>query len=1186
MEAQVKNLKLFSRIFSALVMLALMAGPLVPANSVQAAGTIPLNTFGNSYTQDFNTLASSGTTNTIVPDGWDFTETGTNANTYYRAGTGSDNTGDTYSFGASGNAERAFGGLRSGSLVPLIGAQFTNNTDGIITSLDVAYTGEQWRLGQNTTGRAADRLDFQISTDATSLSTGTWTDYDSLDFSSPVVAGTVGALNGNVSPNRTPLSFTITGLSIPSGASFWIRWADSDLIPGADDGLSVDDFSLVPLGTAEVADPKINEFSASTTGTDVEYVEIFGTPNTNYSAYTVLEIEGDGSGSGVVDEVISGGTTDANGFYLVNLPANALENGTITLLLVKNFTGALNDDLDTNNDGAFDAMPWDMIVDAVAVNDGTAGDITYGAPSLAAYYDGLPYAPGGASRIPDGFDSEAATDWVRNDFDLAGIPGYPGTIVLGEAYNTPGAANQVYVPPPEMCGDPFTPIYDVQGSGPISPLVGMEVAIEGVVIGDFQNNASPDNGNLNGFHVQDSMGDGDASTSDGIFIYAPGGMDVTTGDAVRVRGDVSEYNGMTEITASQIWLCSAGNSVAPTPLSLPVTAVYDFEAYEGMLVAFPQALYISEYFNFDRYGEMVLTSERHLTPTAEFEPGPDAIQAAQEFLLDKITLDDGRTNQNPDPAIHPNGGTFDLGNLFRGGDTVQNVTGAMDYSFGLYRIQPTAPADYVPANPRPAAPEPVGGSLRVATINTLNFFITLDYPTGDPLDNKCGPLQNVECRGADADQPLEFTRQRDKLLAAIAGLDADIIGLNELENTTGVEPLGDPTNGLVAGLNAMLGAGTYAYIDTGVIGTDAIRVGLIYKPGKVLPLGAFQILDSSDDPRFLDTKNRPVLAQTFLELETGARFTVAVNHLKSKGSDCNDVGDPDLGDGQGNCNLTRKAAAQALVDWLATDPTGSGDPDFLIMGDLNSYALEDPIDAIKAGPDDMPWTGDDYTNLIAQYQGLYAYSYVFDGQLGYLDHALASSSLAGQVTGAADWHINADEPDLIDYDTSFKLPAQDALYEPNAYRSSDHDPVVVGLNLVNYPSERFVTGGGWFMSPAGAFKADPSLTGKATITFVAKYHKGEQAPKGNAQFQLKAGNLKFHSTSYDWLVVSGSQAIFKGVGSINGQGTYTFMIWANDNDPDTVHIKIWYVDQYGVEVIVYDNGFNQPLGGGSIMFHK
>ena len=198
--------------------------------------------------------------------------------------------------------------------------------------------------------------------------------------------------------------------------------------------------------------------------------------------------------------------------------------------------------------------------------------------------------------------------------------------MLGEAYNTPGAMNEIYVAPPEACGDPFTPIYDVQGNGAASPLDGTEVAIEGVVVGDFQNNASADNGDLNGFHVQDPAGDGDAATSDGVFVYAPGGMDVSVGDAVRVRGSVSEYNGLTEITR-QPDLAVFYRQLLPTAtaLSLPVTNVDDFEAYEGMLVTFPQALVISEYFNFDRFGEIVLTSERHLTPTAEFEPGPDAI---------------------------------------------------------------------------------------------------------------------------------------------------------------------------------------------------------------------------------------------------------------------------------------------------------------------------------------------------------------------------------------------------------------------------------------------------------------------------------------------------------------------------------------------------------------------------------
>ena len=143
-------------------------------------------------------------------------------------------------------------------------------------------------------------------------------------------------------------------------------------------------------------------------------------------------------------------------------------------------------------------------------------------------------------------------------------------------------------------------------------------------------------------------------------------------------------------------------------------------------------------------------------------------------------------------------------------------------------------------------------------MNTLNFFLTLDTTTSDTGPGPCGGNANLDCRGADSDQPLEFTRQRDKLLQALAGLDADVIGLNELENTPGVDPLGDPTDGIVAGLNDILGAGTYDYINTGVIGTDAIRVGLIYRPGRRDAGRRLQAPDSAVDPRFIDTKSRPV----------------------------------------------------------------------------------------------------------------------------------------------------------------------------------------------------------------------------------------------------------------------------------------------------------------------------------------
>ncbi len=596
---------------------------------------------------------------------------------------------------------------------------------------------------------------------------------------------------------------------------------------------------------------------------------------------------------------------------------------------------------------------------------------------------------------------------------------------IGPVLASPGDLNTA---PPR----PVTPIYTIQGSGLASPLDGQLVAVEGVVTADHQE------GDFNGFFMQEVVGDGDVTTSDGIFVFEGGNtVDVNVGDVVRVEGEVDEFFDLTEITNVTFVEVLGTETFVATPISLPWASLDEPEQYEGMYITVPQPLVISEYFNFDRFGEIVLTTDRAMQPTAVFDPGsPEAAALAEANQLARITLDDNRTSQNPDPAIHPNGDPFTLTNTFRGGDTVENVTGVINYSFGLYRIQPTQGADYTAVNPRPAAPDPVGGTLTVASFNVLNYFTTLDYPSGDPLDNTCGPLQDQGCRGADSDQPDEFERQRTKIIAAIAEIDADIVGLMEIENypAGGVDvPLAD----LVSGLNDLMGAGTYAYVDTGPVGNDVIKVAFLYKPATVALAGAHAVLDTPAfvDPRNSgDDKNRAALAQTFTELANGESVTVVVNHLKSKGSPC---GEGDDGDETGSCNLTRTLAAQELAAWL-DDPANGFDDDILIIGDLNSYDKEDPIDALVAAG---------YSDLIFDFLGENAYTYVFSGQWGYLDYAMANASLQSAVTGTTVWHINADEPDILDYDTSFKQDAQDALYEPNAYRASDHDPVIVGLQL-------------------------------------------------------------------------------------------------------------------------------------------
>jgi predicted extracellular nuclease len=586
------------------------------------------------------------------------------------------------------------------------------------------------------------------------------------------------------------------------------------------------------------------------------------------------------------------------------------------------------------------------------------------------------------------------------------------------------------------CFDPATLIHQVQGSGLSSPMNGASgVILEGVVVGDYQ--AA---GQLGGFHLQEQDGDADAdpATSEGVWVFNTS-FPVNPGDVVRLRGSVTEFSTsgvlLTEIlNLTDLTVCSTGASVTPTSVLLPVSHLNDWERYEGMLIHISQELTATENFTLARFGEVALSVDgRLLNPTMIADPGPDAVAQQDLNNRSRILLDDGDNLQNIDPTIHPVGG-LSASNTLRSGYTVDSLTGVLEQRFGVYRVQPVGPVAFNADNPRPAVPAVVPGRLRIVAMNVLNYFTTFDTnPGSNNGPNICGPAMSLECRGAN--NAFEFDRQRTKIINAILALNPDVIGLMEIEN--------NPTaslQDLVDGLNAASAPGTYAFIDTGTIGTDAIKVALIYRPAKVTPAGAYAILDSSVDPTFNDTSNRPVLAQTFEENLTGERFTVAVNHLKSKGSDCNALGDPDLGDGQGNCNLTRTSAAIAQATWLAGDPTGSGDPDFIVIGDLNSYAREDPISALlDAG----------YTNLIQSFVGAEAYSYVFQGQSGYLDHALSTSTLTSQVSGVTEWHTNTDEPPALDYNEEFKTPGQvTTFYDPAPFRFSDHDPLVVGLNLV------------------------------------------------------------------------------------------------------------------------------------------
>ncbi len=614
---------------------------------------------------------------------------------------------------------------------------------------------------------------------------------------------------------------------------------------------------------------------------------------------------------------------------------------------------------------------------------------------------------------------EGATASVS--LDVAGLAAgtYPVTI----RFDNDDAQNASCTVSVQVSG--ITPIHAIQGSGTVSPLAGQTVTTEGVVT-HLTNN---------GFYLQDPVGDGDMATSDGIFVFTSSAPAVSVGNLLRLTATVVEFNTgaagnpltaanpVTELTNAVITVLSSGHAVAPTVIAFPESVEGELERHEGMLVRIDTPLTASQNFFQGRYGQVTLAAGARLVkPTNLHRAGSvEAVALADDNARRRIILDDSTSLQNPNPIPY-----IGDDNTLRAGDTLPGLTGVIDYGLatndnqGLadYRIHPSGPVVFNRANPRTAAPV-VGGNLRVASFNVLNYFTTLDQ-TGA----SCFPGgTRSDCRGADS--AAEFTRQQDKIVSALAAMNVDALGLIEIENN------GDAaTNALVAALNARLGAGTYASVGlpAGGTGTDAIRMAMIYKPAKLTPVGSAQ---SDTDP----VHNRPPLAQTF-QAANGERFTLVVNHFKSKGS-CPAAGDPnaDQGDGQGCWNVLRVEQARALRDFVANVGTASSQR-VLVMGDLNAYGREAPVtELLDSG----------YIDLVSTYNGEAGYSYIFDGESGYLDHALATPALATHTVGAALWHVNADEPSVIDYNTEFK--PQD-LYAPHAYRSSDHDPAIVGLSLV------------------------------------------------------------------------------------------------------------------------------------------
>ena len=850
--------------------------------------------------------------------------------------------------------------------------------------------------------------------------------------------------------------------SLPSASFDPADWVFSGV--NALDGATANDNAATPFPLAGYASAQpqpllIDKVLGSTTGSDTEFVELTGQPGQSLNGYSLIIVESDDiADNGSIDarfDFTADHTIGDNGHFLIGndlvattygvtpnaiIPQNFIENSSYTVALVE--TASLSG-------GA--VAGGEVVIDAVGVSDGETGEsFAFGAPVVGP--DGS-FLPAGAIRVESGVDTDQASDFTFADFGNDPAVNQP---VAGTYETSPDQYRAVKIHEVQGVTDLADgTLVGVAGAADESPLLGQLVRVQAIVTQVMPG--------LGGFYIQeeDSDADGDAHSSEGIFIAS--NAVVQPGDLISVEGLVGETGGETRITAATVTVDGSGYDL-PTAsvIEFPTATVLrdadgdyvaNLEAYEGMRVTVPQDMTVSELFQLDRFGTMRLTSDGRIeTFTQSNAPSVDGYQ---QFLKDvaarSLVVDDGSGVQNPDDILVPflgEDGTLDQGDQFRMGDAYRGLTGVLSFSEDSasgseepeYRIHSPSEGELVQANPRPAEPADVGGTLTVASFNVLNYFTTLSGSTG--------PAGDQSPRGAN--NAAEFARQEAKLVAAITEAAADVVGLLEIEN----DPQGSVSlASLVSALNAA--GGTYAYVETGPIEGamggalegDAIKNGFIYNYQTVELNGSFALLDETVDARFqTEGTQRPALAQTFTEKASGESFTAIVNHLKSKGSVVD--GDADMSDGQGNNANVRAAAAAALADWIANDPTGTGEQDVLVLGDLNAYRMEDAITTLRAGADGVLGTADDLTDLGALFDPD-SISYVFDGMTGTLDYAFASESLTAKVTGAAYWNINADEADAFDYNLDFGRDA--SLFSADAYRSSDHDPIIVGLDLGETP---------------------------------------------------------------------------------------------------------------------------------------
>ena len=611
----------------------------------------------------------------------------------------------------------------------------------------------------------------------------------------------------------------------------------------------------------------------------------------------------------------------------------------------------------------------------------------------------------------------------------------------------------------------------VQGTGPSSPYAGQAVTVEGVVTAAYPT------GGINSFYLQTAgtgadltTDDQDAHTaSDAVLVYGSAATaKVGVGDHVRVTGKVSEFQGTTEITptAADVTVLPTPATVTPAKVTVPRTEA-GREAFEGMLLAPQGPFTVADNYGLNSYGEVGLASgTTPLVAPTEVADAQDTATIARltaENDARAVTLDDGATvnflgagKDAPLPYL-----TQDH-QVRVGAPVTFAAPVVLEDRYDVWRLQPTSqltgegtlPVTF--GHTRTAAPEPVGGNVKIASFNVLNYFPT----TGDDVvaaggscsfykDRAGDPVTVNTCRtatGGDgprgAAEDEDLARQQAKIVAAIDGLGADVVSLEEIENSAKFGKDRDAAVGrLVAALNAAdpgSPRGDWRFVPSPASANspeaqadeDVIRTAFIYRSGVVGPVGESVI----DDVPTFDTARDP-LAQAFQPVGAGtfSRFTVVVNHLKSKGSGVDD------GTGQGNSNPTRVAQAKEVVRFADAMRSELGTDRQFLTGDFNAYTQEDPLQELYAAG----WTD------IGSHLHPEEHTYLFGGTVGSLDHVLGNAAAMRSVTGAHVWNLSSVESVALEY-SRVNYNATD-LYEPGPYRSSDHDPLLVGVSLPTGP---------------------------------------------------------------------------------------------------------------------------------------